>query len=82
MIEGVNRKPSREIPMAAQSSSISLADQAVFAACAGLAMFVAGYSATRVGLDASATAPTNESVQQVQYAVVPHQGTLWAAVGE
>ncbi|NEO83042.1 MAG: hypothetical protein F6J87_02100 [Spirulina sp. SIO3F2] len=58
------------------STSNSLSQRAIIAACAAFAGFVAGYSVIQVGLS-TATLDLNA---QTQISAVPHEGTLWSDI--
>lgn len=61
-----------------QRSSVqsSTSDRVISAALAAIAMFVVGYTATRAYLDQ----PASQSAQ-APADVVPHQATMWSALG-
>ena len=56
----------------------SVTDRAIMACMAAMVMFVAGYTASRMVL--SQTSPADNAA--AENTVIPHQGALWAAVGE
>ena len=59
-------------------NDIAASDRIIMGCLAGVIMFIAGYTASRVAL--SQTSPADNAA--AENAVVPHQGELWRAFGE
>jgi hypothetical protein len=60
------------IQISTQTSSVN---QVLGISFAALAMFIVGYTATRVYLNQPTNITTNESI------VIPHQASLWSELG-